>query len=743
MTSPNTRRLLAIAIAAALWPAAGYAAPAADPQPDPQPAATADPGPEPQPAAAAETETQSDDPAQLGTVTVTAQRREEALQKTPVTVTALSARDVERRQVRNIEDLKFEVPNVIIEPNTGTTTGAKVFLRGVGADESLFTADPAVAIYIDDVYIPRQTGALFDLFDVERLEVLRGPQGTLYGRNATGGAIKYITRQPNGEESFVLGGSLGNLGRGDLRATLGGRLGESLDFSAAALTRNRDGFLRDVTNNRDVNDQEVYAMRLGFSMPLGDATRASLSLDGIKERSGPAYATGVIRDAIVVPGNPPTVRPINDPDRNYYTAQTNLVQGENDLDQFGIALTTETDIDWAVWRNIAHYRSMENLLFGDFDASTATRLHLFQDQDQDQQGFESQLVSSGDGPLSWVGGVFLFRESNEQPTRQDVFARGATNLIAQDTDARALYGQGTWRFDNPFSLTGGLRYSWEEKDFSVVSTRANGTEAFRFADVEDWSKVDWRLVGDYRFSDDVMGYASAATGFKSGGFNGRGATIAAITTVDEETVLSYEIGVKSTLADGRLRLNANYYRNEYDDLQLTAIDETGAFVLTNATDTLIQGFELEATALLTEGWQANLALGTIDAEYRGFSEANRPTFEGKDLKQAPELTWTIGTQYIVPVGNGDLVLGAQAHYTDEHFQNLANSTIIQTGDYTIFDARIAYEAAVDRWMVALWGKNLGDEEYFTGGFDIVGLTIANAYMNVPRTYGVEFRYRFW
>jgi iron complex outermembrane receptor protein len=728
MNMPCCRRLLSVAIATALLPALAVAAPG----PAPETAAEADAAADPQPQA----ETT------LEAVTVTAQRREEQLQKTPVTVTALTERDVERRQVRNIEDLKFEVPNVVIEPNTGTTTGAKVFLRGVGADESLFTADPAVAIYIDDVYIPRQTGALFDLFDVERIEVLRGPQGTLYGRNATGGAIKYITRQPNGEPSFVVGGTLGNLGRGDLRATLGGRLGDSLDFSAAALTRNRDGFLRDVTNNRDVNDQEVYAMRLGFSMPLGESTRASLSLDGIKERSGPAYSSGVIRAPIAVPGSS-TPRPVNDPDRDYYTVQTNLVNGVNDLDQFGIALTTETELDWATWRNIVHHRSMQNLLFGDFDGTTVTRLHLFQDQDQDQQGYESQLVSNGDGPLTWVGGVFLFREGNEQPTRQDVFATGATNTIKQDTDARALYGQGTYRFGNGFSLTGGLRYSWEEKDFSVVSIRANGTEAFRFADKNDWSKLDWKLVGDYQFNDAVMGYASASTGFKSGGFNGRGATIAAITTVDEETVLSYELGVKSTLADGRVRLNANYYRNEYDDLQLTAIDATGAFVLTNATDTLIQGFELEATALITEGWQANLALGTIDGEYRGFSAANRPTFEGKDLKQAPEITWTIGTQYAMPMGDGELVFGAQAHHTDDHFQNLANSTIIQTKAYTLVDARVAYEAAGGKWMVALWGKNLTDEEYFTGGFDIAGLAIANAYMNVPRTYGLDFRYRFW
>ncbi|MCE3002427.1 MAG: TonB-dependent receptor [Xanthomonadaceae bacterium] len=719
MKLPCSRHILGLAVAAALLPAGAYAAAQPDPQPDPQPEAAADP----------------QDASTLEAVTVTAQRREEELQKTPISITALSKEDLERKQVARLDDLKFEVPNLVIEPNTGTTSGAKIFLRGVGADESLFTADPAVAIYVDDVYIPRQTGAMLDLYDVERIEVLRGPQGTLYGRNATGGAIRYITRQPNGDPSFVVSGQFGNLGRGDLRTALGGRLGEALDFSAAALTRNRDGFSRDVTNNRDVNDQEVYAMRLGFSLPLGDSTRASLALDGIKERSGPAYATGVIRAG--------GTRPVSDPDNDYYTLQTNVVQGRNDLDQFGAVLTLETELDWATWRNIAHYRGMENLLFGDFDGTAQTRFHLFQDQDQDQKGYESQLISTGDGPFTWVGGVFLFRESNEQPTRQDIFATGSTNTINLDTEARALYGQGTYAFSDALRLTGGLRWSWEEKDFSVVSVRANGTPNFSFAKKDDWSKLDWRLALDYQFNDDVMGYASAATGFKSGGFNGRGASPAAITTVDEETVLAYEVGVKTTLLDDRLRFNAAYYRNQYDDLQLTAFAPDGTSLLLNAADTRIQGFEVDATAVLAPGWQVNASVGTIDAEYTDFSAINRPIFEGKELKQAPELTWTLGTQYALELGDGELVMGVQAHYTDEHFQNLANSPIIKTDEYTLVDARIAYEAAGGKWMVALWGKNLTDEEYFTGAFDLAALGFADAYMNVPRTYGIDFRYRFW
>ncbi|MEO7637925.1 MAG: TonB-dependent receptor, partial [Pseudoxanthomonas sp.] len=668
---------------------------------------------------------------QLDTVTVTAQRREEALQQTPVTITALSAEQLEQNQVMRIDDLKFSVPNMVIEPNTVTSSGAKIYLRGVGTDDSLFTTDPAVAIYIDDVYIPRQTGSMFDLYDVERIEVLRGPQGTLYGRNATGGAIRYITKKPNGESSGVVSGQVGNLGRADLRFSVSERLGESVDFTAAALTRNRDGIMRDTTNNRDVNDQEIYAARVGFGFPLGDRTRATVNIDRIKERSGPVYATGVIRTPVTTASG--AIRPVNDPDSNYYTLQTDLVAGTNDLDQTGVALTLETDLGSVFWRNILHYRSLDNLLYADVDGTAQRRFHLLQNQGQDQRGFESQLISQGSGPFTWVGGLFAFAEGNEQPTRQDNFVTGPTNYVKQDTKAVAAYLQGAWRFDNGFGLTAGGRYSHEEKEFSINSIRANGSPNFQVQRKQSWAKPDWKLLLDYRFSDAVMAYGSAATGFKSGGFNGRAASVAALTSVDEESVLSYEIGLKSQLFDNRMRLNVNYYRNNYTDLQLTAFNEFGALVLSNATDTLIQGFEGEMQAILTENWQVHASVGTIDGEYTGYSDANRLAFDGKNLKQAPKVQWTIGTTNTIPVSGGKLVFSAQAHYSDEYELTQDNSPLVYTKPYTLIDARLAWEPDGGKWMLAAWTKNLTDEEYMTGGFDIAGLGIADAYMNVPRT----------
>ena len=237
---------------------------------------------------------------QLEEVKVTAQRREEQLQKTPMSLTVIAGEQLDRMQIARLDDIKFVTPNIIIEQNTGTSSGAKIIMRGVGADESMFTNDPAIAIYIDDVYIPRQNGAMFDLYDVERIEVLRGPQGTLYGRNATGGAIRYISRKPTGDDRMEVDLSVGNLGRLDGRATFATRIGESLDVSAAVLSRNRDGILYDRSHNRHVNDQDVVAGRFALASTWGESSYATLSIDRLRERSTPAWGTPVALAAAMV-----------------------------------------------------------------------------------------------------------------------------------------------------------------------------------------------------------------------------------------------------------------------------------------------------------------------------------------------------------------------------------------------------------------------------------------------------------
>jgi len=674
-----------------------------------------------------------DQAVQLDQVSVTAQRREAQMQKTPLSMSVISGPELDRMQVKRVDDIKFAAPNIIIEQNTGTSSGAKIFMRGVGADESMFTNDPAVALYIDDVYIPRQNGAMFDLYDVERIEVLRGPQGTLYGRNATGGAIRYISRKPTGESKLALDGSIGNLGRRDARVSFATRIGETLDVSAAALSRQRDGILKDITHNRMVNDQDVLAGRLSLASTWGEASYATLSIDRLRERSTPAWGTPVALDA-----NGNQVPRLG----SFYKTETDTL-GLNDIDQFGVALTNETDFGAFSWRSIAHYRTLDHHFYMDVDGTAQTRYHLEQDQRQNQKGYEAQFTSQLDGPFSWVAGVFAFKEHNDQPTRSDIFVRGGTNYIAQDTSAYAIYAQGDYKFTDKLTLTLGGRYSYESKDFSVRAVKANGEPNFSKNMRNSWNRPDWKALLSYNFNDNVMGYASVTTGFKSGGFNGRGSTPATLVQVDAETLRAYEIGIKSTLWDNRLRLNGNYYRLDYDGIQLAAVNPEGIFVVTNATGALIQGIELEAEAQLTRGLKLNATLGTIDSEYQKYKAINAAYFRGHPMKNAPELQWTFGSSYVQPLGNADLVFSAQARYTDEYYQNQDASRLIMRKAGHEYNARIAYEPRDAEWSVALWGKNLSNEFASTGGFDIAGLGVGVIYPNVPRTYGVEFSYRFW
>jgi iron complex outermembrane recepter protein len=722
--------------------------------------------------AAAQDAQDENDPSTLDEITVTAQRFEQSLQKTPVAVTAISEEEFSKMQIERLDDLVNSVPNIIIEQNTGTSSGAKIFLRGVGQDESLFTADPAVAIYIDDVYIPRQTGSQIALYDVERIEVLRGPQGTLYGRNATGGAIKYITRKPDSVNAGKVDLTLGNFSRKDARLSYNFGLSDESGMQVAVMSKNRDGFSTNLSTGADVNDQEVHAARLGFRFGNAETTRFDVALDTVRERSGAGFISCLLPNALEVarPPNPATgaaSAPFRyaacNLDNDIYTLESNI-KDLNNLDQFGASVVAETNIDGWTWRNIVAYRDMENLLQGDFDGTNRTLLHIRQDQEQDQVSFESQLIGDSEWG-NWVLGGIYFDESNEQPTRQDVFAPGATELIAQDTKALALYGQLTWNLTDLFNLSAGMRYSDEEKDFSkaaicangqtaITPTRcSNGQTAYATALTDSWSNVSWRLAADYALSDRTMAYASASTGFKSGGFNGRGGLSVSttgvltdtLTRVDEEKVNSYELGLKTESEARDWRLNANFYYNDYRDLQLSAATSSGAFLLQNAADTKISGVELEGTIIPMPGLQLSANLGTINARYTSdpsrlvpATDPTRPT----ELKQAPDYQFTLSAIYDIELSAGVLTLSSAVHRSDEYFQNVANSPLIKTDAYTLWDLRAGYQPSDADWELALVGKNLSDETYITGGFDVGGLGIAAAYPNIPRQYGLEFAYRF-
>lgn len=670
--------------------------------------------------------------ARLEEVVVTSQRRAESLQDAPLSISAFSEEELELRQVARMDDLAMAVPNVVIEPTPSATNGAKVFIRGIGTDESLFTADPAVAIYIDDVYIPRIQGSLFSLYDIERVEVLRGPQGTLYGRNATNGAIRYITRKPSSTPEFTARASFGNFNRRDIRLSGGGPLTESLNVQGAVMWLKNDGTTQNLTTGRDVNDNDFRAARIQAQQHFANESSLLFSADYLADRSTPWFPVGLGRDF-----------PENNPDRDLFTLNSTLTptDGLNEMEQFGASLVYEGSLGETQLTAIVSHRGYDWDFVSDFDGTDAVRLHLSQFQDQEATTAEIRLAGDSER-LSWSGGFFYLDESNEQPTRTDVFATGPTNLLEQDTEAYAVYWDGRYSISDSLRLTGGIRYSNEKKDFSASSTLPDGTPNFTVTRDDQWETPTYRLVLDYDVSDEAMVYASYATGFRSGAFNGRGTSPQALSAVDEEEVETLEAGFKSEWFDQRLRANATYFFSTYKDLQVNALSSDSVFTLVNAAEAEIHGLELELVATPLPGLRLDTTLGTLDAK---FTDAREGTGFNTDLepKSAPSLTWNAGATYQHNLGaGGSISYSANIRYTSSYFQNTDNSPSIKTESVTLAHARVAYRGNNKNWEVALWGRNLTDEEYIAGGIYVGALQVETAFINMPRTYGIDITYRF-
>ncbi len=540
--------------------------------------------------------------ATLEEVLVTAQRREESLQEVPLAITVLSGEDLERRQVHNILDLQSSVPNISISQNTGTPSAARIFLRGVGQDESRATVEPAIPLYIDGVYIGRQIGALVDLFDVERVEVLRGPQGTLYGRNANGGAVRIITRKPTYEETFLtLKNTIGNESRID--AQLSANLSNSPDLavSFSLLTRTRDGLFQTTEpsdpNAASVGKQEVgewdnFSGRVGVRWQAGDATEMLLRYDITADNTDPRPANSPfvdeddIFDLQAATGSP---------------AGVNTDAYNSEVDSRGLSLTVDHDLgDGLQLQSLTAWRSLED------DLATFISFPYSQQTEQSQVSQEIQVSSDWDDGFNFVAGVFWFDEDIDLD-----FTFIFNFDLEVETRAWAVFGQGTWDLSERLRVTAGVRYTDEEKDFKGEMS------PFGFAreDTQEWENTSYKLAVNYQLQDNMMLYGSYSTGFKSGAWSpdafGAAATFL---PVDEETVKTAEVGIRSDLLNNQLRFNATYFFSKYEDLQLGGTTDLG-FTQFNVPEAEISGLEIEANAALAPGLNVSLALAWLDAEY--------------------------------------------------------------------------------------------------------------------------------
>jgi iron complex outermembrane receptor protein len=722
----------------------------------------------------------------LEEVTVTARKRDENVQNTPVSMVALSGADIEARSVASFKDLTSIAPNLEINggiPNGGGSA-AQLFIRGVGQDDYAFPNEPGVGLYIDDVYVARSAGGDFGFMDIERIEVLRGPQGTLYGRNTIGGAVKVITEKPDGEFGARLSATVGDYDRRDFQGSVKFGLGENWSAKVAAGTRERDGL---GTNFRGQDlgetDQQMArgALRFNPSSDLDVVFRA----DWLRQRqAGPAGSMVFFQE---VPGvtdglingllAPITAAELGlqPPFDQYGAAYVRTLDacgecvfdsGGNEetrdwADSLGLSATVEWSIGDVAAKSITAYREQELDVRRDSEHTPFEIVRVDNPEESETISQEFQFTgTSFDGRLQWVTGLFAMRDEGESELLAPLLS-GLFDLIAFDLTALinaeyegqsyAAFGEGTWAFTDRLGITVGGRVTRDEKEYVYGLRRPeSGAEPLPPTTQEEtWTEFLPKVGFEFQQTDSLLWFGNVSRGYKAGGYNARALSGNPPVAYDPEFITQFELGVKSRFADDRVQLNAAVFMSDYEDIQLLSVVDLGGgnveTTISNAAEATILGAEIELTALVVENLEASLGVGLLDTEYDDIGESAQTagiTLDNK-LINAPETSINAALDYRWPFANGaSLNFRADASYREEQYRDAKNNVQLRADSYTIVNARIAFRSADDRWEAAMFGTNLGDELYITNGVEVLGLGYIEAYYNRPREWGATLTYRF-
>ena len=646
-------------------------------------------------------------------VIVTARRREERLQDVPGSVTAVSSDQLNQFDAVEIGDVQSAAPNLVLHEGDAQNTVA--YIRGVGQLDSLAFADPGVGIYLDDVYLGRAQGAFLDVFDVERIEVLRGPQGTLYGRNTIGGAIKFVSKSPSETPTAYASFTYGNFDRVDVKAGLSGPIaGEKLLGKAAVAYLRRDGYSTNTVTGEDDGDKDTIAWRASLLAQPSDQFSFELSTDGSLDT--PDTSRTPARETAVFGAFQPNEDPfVIDADFNDL----------NDLKVWGLSGRAIWELsEYATVTSISSYREMSYDTHLDLDATAAPLFGVFVFEDQNQFSQELQLsIDAGD--LEIVSGLYFFREHDI--TESGIFgpdiAFVSNSLNDQTTRSYAAYTDASYNLTDRLAISAGLRLTYEEKDFAriqeffgaatpLVPVLGQGARVTDIDVSEDFFNVSPRATVTYDITDNITGYASVSRGFKSGGFDGRSTSDFEAVPFEAETLWAYEAGLKGSLYDNRLTGSLAFFYNDYNDLQVSSFtadpSNPGNFaaIFTNAAAARNLGVELEASARPADGVRLDFAVGYLDAEYQEFIGLN-----GADVSDqltpanAPKWTARIGAELRRSVSdNTEFVVAGAVAYRGDVFPTVSSSTVLFQESYTLFDASAGLSLLTDDMQSGLLAK---------------------------------------
>ncbi|QGP79778.1 TonB-dependent receptor [Sphingobium sp. CAP-1] len=701
-----------------------------------------------------------------GAIVVTARRREETLVSVPIAVSAFSGEALERGGAIDISDLANVTPNTTLEASRGTNSTLTAFIRGVGQQDPVSGFEQGVGIYLDDVYLNRPQGALLDIYDVERIEVLRGPQGTLYGRNTIGGAVKYVTKMLPQDFALKIKGTYGSYDQADGIVSVSAPISDLIRVGGAVARLSRGGFGKNLTTGEDNYNKDIWAGRATFEMGgYGEPVLVRITGDYSKDNSN---ARGGHR---LIPGQLSGAPVLGD----VFDTRGGLTDPKQYVKSYGLSMNVTAELtDALTLRSISAWRKDDSASPIDFDALPAVDVDVPAYYFNEQLSQEFQLLYE-QGPFHGLLGLYYLdaRADTAFDVRLFTTVAGLTAFTQADVDTEtyAIFGDFTFDISDQLSLSAGGRYTWDERRADILRQNylGGGSPVFdgagipfgapstNFRGSAKYKKFTPRFSVSYKPTPDHNVYASYSKGFKGGGFDPRGvgtnapdlngdgirqdSEIADFLSFAPEEVDSYEVGYKGNFMNGALYVAVAGFYADYKDVQIPGSVActvsvggvpTPSFcgVVSNAGKARFKGLEFESNArlgrdLINSGDRLNLAtaIGYIDAEYKEYitNIGGVPTDVAahRRVQNTPKWTASGTLSYSTPLGDGSLYLGSTASWRSKTYQfEIPNPYIDQKG-YALWDASIVYTAPDDRWSLGLHGKNLLDKEYKTSGYTFV------------------------
>ncbi|WOX04249.1 TonB-dependent receptor [Microbulbifer pacificus] len=696
---------------------------------------------------------------QLEEVTVTAQKREQSLQEVPVAVTAFGEDALIENGVADLSDIQKLTPNTTLQVSRGTNSTLTAYIRGIGQQDPLWGFEPGVGIYVDDIYVARPQGAVMDVFDVERIEVLRGPQGALYGKNTIGGAVKYVTKKLSGDTEFSVRGGIGSYNQRDLILSGQTGLSEKAAVGFAVASYQRDGYGENIHTGADNYNKDILSGRVSLEFTPNDDLWVRVAADTTKDDSNARFG--------YLMSNAPTGD--ETPLGNVYDHESNM-PSDNSVETGGISLVAEWKAsDSITVKSMTSRRTGDTVTNIDFDSINRPDFDVPAYYEDEQFTQEFQLNWSGD-KANLVTGIYYYDGTAEGGFDAVLGMYGITQNVsgAVDTQSLAVYANYEYALTDALNMTLGGRYTRDEKSGDVYKANFLGLYSPMFADhydgtpasatpyavltdysnSDEWGQFSPKAGLNYQIDEDTMVYGSFSSGFKSGGFDMRGDASVNPETVDgydPETADTFEIGIKTQLLEDRVRLNATAFHTNYEDMQVTvqsfsAATQSFSSAVLNAGESEIQGFELEMMAAITDRLTSNLVLGYTDAEYIEVINAGENIADLWDnFQYSPQKTALGQLSYAMDMAGGELVLNGSVSYRDG-IQIYAAPSVLDEGSVTLLDAGATFFSGDGNWQVSLQGKNLGDETYRNAGYNAFGWV--TGYYGAPRTVALTGSYNF-